>query len=712
MNKTILRTALTIVALSGLTLSTSQAAPQARETAVMEIKEGSEAPDFTLPDLDGKDVSLSSLRGKWVLLDFWGSWCKWCMIGVPQMKENYEIFKNDCYFVGIDCRDSREAWRACVEKNGMNWIQLYNDESGDKSVSRLYGVKGYPTKMLVDPEGKIAYICVGEEPEFYNKMGALIGFAKSPMAPVKTATQPSDSYIGLSLLPDGEIRHYNYGEQAEAGTFYISSIDGGKTWKKVNYPKEMPYADRQSPKSGEYIRLVNMGRNGVYSIRTEGGLNGNRTLRKVDSIGSIMIKPPVFTKGGNRIVVAAHGGVTPKGSYTYVSDDDGLTWRRSNTVTAPDHVKGGFHKGTRWNHGAVEPTVVELEDGRLWMLMRTSQDYHYQSFSNDGGLTWSESEPSTFYGTITMPTIGRLQDGRLLLIWTNTTPLPEMESADGVWDDVFTNRDVTHAAVSDDDGKTWHGFRELMLDPLRNESDYALRGRGIDRGMHQSQFVEPTPGRIVAAIGQHPLHRGIVAFDVDWLLEEGRSDDFSQGTANWSTFNYIDGIKGHCSYNRIEGTKAVAHPDKDGRKALWLHYEKADSLVSDVRGAVWNFPAAKKGEFKTSIKVPDSSENIFLILNDRWMNPSDTISLSESQFVVSLSRRNLGIKDDKWHEVKIDWNLDSPKPSATVYIDGKRRRNINLNRQSPHGISYAHFIAVPAEENEGVYVERVETKKT
>lgn len=700
---------LTAVCLAGIPVTAATTSNQTTEN--IEIKEGAVAPSFTLPDLEGKDVSLSSLRGKWVLLDFWGSWCPWCMIGVPQMKENYEKFKNECYFVGIDCKEPREPWKAAVEKNGMNWIQLYNEPKEGKPVNELYQVKGYPTKILIDPEGKIADICIGEDPDFYDKMAKIIAFTKSPLPPTKVATQPSDAYIGLSLLPDGEIRHYNYGEQADEGTFYLSSRDGGKTWTKQKYTKEMLYADRQSPVSGEYIRLLNMGKNGVYAIRTEGGIEGDKTLRKVDSIGAIMIKPPVFIRDGERVVVAAHGGVTPKGSFTYVSDDDGLTWKRSNTVTAPDHVKGGFHKGTRWNHGAVEPTVVELNDGTLWMLVRTSQDYHYEAFSNDGGLTWSDSRPSTFYGTITMPTLGRLSDGSLLLLWTNTTPLPELETADGVWDDVFTNRDVTHAAISFDDGKTWSGFRELMMDPLRNESDYALRGKGIDRGMHQAQFVEPSPGRIVAAIGQHPLHRGIVAFDTQWLLEDGREDDFSRGTTDWSTFNYINGIKGHCSYNRIEGTKTVAHPDKEGRNALWLHYEKADSLVSDTRGAVWNFPAARKGKFETSVKIADDADNISLILNDRWMNPTDTVALKESQFVVPLSRKQLGIKDTKWHTVKVEWNLEQKNPEATVYVDGKRRDRIKINRPSVHGISYAHYIAVPSEDNKGIYVESVSAKK-
>ena len=531
----------------------------------------------------------------------------------------------------------------------------------------------------------------------------------SVFAPVKVATGPSDAYIGLSRMPDGELRHYNYGEQADAGSFYLSSTDGGLTWRKVKAARDMPQADIASPLSGEYIRLVNMGADGVYCIRTKGGPSGDRTVTKVSDIASIMIKPPVFAQGGKRIVVAAHGGVDPKGCYTYVSTDDGLTWTRSNTVETPPHTGGGFHQGIRWNHGAVEPTVVELTDGRLWMLMRTPHDRHYEAFSTDGGLTWSEPQPSRFYGTITMPTIGRLADGRLLFFWCNTTPLPGLPTANGVWDDVFTNRDVTHVAISDDDGATWTGFRELMLDPMRNESDYALRGRGIDRGMHQAQFIEVEPGKIVAAIGQHPLHRAIVAFDVDWLYEPERSDDFTDGLDNWTTFNYIKGIRGHCSYNRINGADLVAHPDDESRNALSLRYQAADSLVSDIRGAVWNFPAARRGNFSTSLQIPAGADGHTLVLNDRWFNPSDTVARHEGIYILPLSRRKLGIKDDKWHTLTIDWDLDS-RSGATVRVDGRKRLTLPAANPSADGISYVHFLAEPTQTDASprpILIERV-----
>lgn len=528
---------------------------------------------------------------------------------------------------------------------------------------------------------------------------------ESVFAPVRVAVAPSDAYIGLSLLEDGEIRHYNYGEQREPGTFYLSSKDKGLTWRKVPYAKEMLYADRQSPLSKEYIRLVNMGNQGIYCIRTEGGLDGNRTLTKLSDINSIMLKPPLFIREGKRIVVGAHGGVTPKGCYTYVSDDDGKTWQRSNTVTSPDHKGGGFHKGIRWNHGAVEPTVVELNDGTLWMIMRTSQDFHYEAFSKDGGLTWSESQPSPFYGTITMPTIGRLADGRLLFFWCNTTPLPEREEADGVWDDVFTNRDVTHVAISEDDGQTWIGFRELYMDPLRNTSDYATRGGGIDRGVHQAQFVEPAPGKIVASIGQHPLHRSIMAFDVDWLYEKERFNDFSDSLQQWSTFNYIKGIKGHCAYNRVNGCSLEPHPDKVGKNVLHIQYKPGESLVADTHGGVWNFPAMKKGTFTTRIRIPAGSTGVSLLLNDRWFNPSDTVACHESMFELKLDRKKLGINDDRWHEIAINWDLSEKKAVARVQVDGKQRNlRLPLKNSSKTGISYVHFIAVPAEKNPGVYV--------
>jgi hypothetical protein len=195
--------------------------------------------------------------------------------------------------------------------------------------------------------------------------------------------------------------------------------------------------------------------------------------------------------------------------------------------------------------------------------MRTSQDNHYESVSQDGGETWDEPRPSRFYGTITMPTLGRLRDGRILLLWNNTTPLPEVARderddalhpgvLEGYREDVFTNRDVIHAAISADEGKTWQGFRELYLDPRRAASDYGDTG-GSDRGLHQSQFVEVEGGAVLASVGQHWLHRSLLRFHPDWLLAKRRTSSFENGLEDWCVHMYVAGIRGHCASNRESG---------------------------------------------------------------------------------------------------------------------------------------------------------------
>lgn len=200
-----------------------------------------------------------------------------------------------------------------------------------------------------------------------------------------------------------------------------------------------------------------------------------------------------------------------------------MTFGRSNTVQTPNHQPGGIHLGTRWNHGAAEPTLIELEDGRVWMILRTAQDDYYESFSSDYGESWSQPVSSRFHGTITMPCLKRLQDGRILFLSSNTTPLPELARATGRGEDVFTNRDVHHAAISEDEGKTWIGFREIILDEHRNDGDYAVTPGSNDRGKHQSEVLELGDGKVLIALGQHPLHRKLVILDIDWLYETTRS---------------------------------------------------------------------------------------------------------------------------------------------------------------------------------------------
>lgn len=143
---------------------------EAEKEAEQYALEGSMAPDFTLMDINGKPLALSSLRGKWVIIDFWGSWCGWCIKGFPRMKEYYAKYQDKLEILGVDCNDTVEKWKGAVAKHELPWLHVYcdmDDENSDNPLD-LYGVQGFPTKVIVNPEGQVAKIVVGENPVFYE----------------------------------------------------------------------------------------------------------------------------------------------------------------------------------------------------------------------------------------------------------------------------------------------------------------------------------------------------------------------------------------------------------------------------------------------------------------------------------------------------------------------------------------------------------------
>lgn len=132
------------------------------------------APDFTYPDMDGRAVSLSDFRGKWVIIDFWGSWCPWCIKGFPKLKDAYTKYKGELEIVGVACNDPREKWEAAVKKYELPWINLYNPAEGGGKLLEDYAVEGFPTKAIINPEGKIVNITTGENPEFFTILEKLM----------------------------------------------------------------------------------------------------------------------------------------------------------------------------------------------------------------------------------------------------------------------------------------------------------------------------------------------------------------------------------------------------------------------------------------------------------------------------------------------------------------------------------------------------------
>ncbi len=137
------------------------------------IAEGKPAPDFTLKDLTGNDFTLSSLfhKNKYVIVDFWGSWCSWCIKGFPKMKEYYAKYKDKIEIVGVDCYDKENKWKEAVQTSNISWLQV---RSADGTTEVTFGVKGYPYKVFISPKGKVLKMITGESDDFYNLLDKML----------------------------------------------------------------------------------------------------------------------------------------------------------------------------------------------------------------------------------------------------------------------------------------------------------------------------------------------------------------------------------------------------------------------------------------------------------------------------------------------------------------------------------------------------------
>lgn len=131
-------------------------AAQQQQQAPGGVAVGSMAPDITMPDVNGTDFSLSSLKGKYVLVDFWASWCGPCRAENPNVVAAYNKYKNKNFTIlGVSLDKTKDAWTTAIKQDGLTWTHISDLKFWDSKAVTLYGFNGIPYNVLIDPSGKI-----------------------------------------------------------------------------------------------------------------------------------------------------------------------------------------------------------------------------------------------------------------------------------------------------------------------------------------------------------------------------------------------------------------------------------------------------------------------------------------------------------------------------------------------------------------------------
>ncbi|MBV8251519.1 MAG: AhpC/TSA family protein [Chitinophaga sp.] len=145
---------------------------------------GKAAIPINKKDMNGNLVNLGTLKGKYVLIDFWGSWCGPCRQSHPILKALYAKYKDKGFEIlgiahetGASLAESEKAWKTAIQQDDIPWLQVLNNQDIEKfDAVKAYGVSAFPTKILLDKEGKIVARFVGDEDAFEKKLKEIFGY--------------------------------------------------------------------------------------------------------------------------------------------------------------------------------------------------------------------------------------------------------------------------------------------------------------------------------------------------------------------------------------------------------------------------------------------------------------------------------------------------------------------------------------------------------
>ena len=557
---------------------------------------------------------------------------------------------------------------------------------------------------------------------------------KSIYAPTVVATPLNDSRRDICIMPDGERRSYGTLPFSNRCS-YMSSSNAGLSWE-LHYARGMVNSCTYFEDADIYITQTDTYNNnnglgqGLWVLRSKIGPDDPdpEVIHLSDDkfVDSYLPQKSAYS---DRIWFTAQcidrktDPLAPTAiGYFFYSDDYGKTWTRVKMPSLPEFEVVYPHKGLRWSKASgAEPYAIEISEDKMMMIIRSPHDSFYLSYSYDRGESWTEPEPSDFYGTNTTAQLLTLSDGRIMCFWNNTRPLaepnhdltlpPVRESVKiGASEDAFTNRDAAHAAISEDGGKTFIGYREILLNPIRNNTDFRYVG-GIassnDKSVHQFQAFELPYGKILVSVGQHQSSRRLLIFDIEWLYETEASEDFIQNALSCiTTHTYVKSVSdcqiarvgnGHCAWNRAPSAYLMPDPDGGYGEALSISKHHDERLINDIGGTTWNFPTSKRGIVSIEIKIVEKEARF--ILSDRWYNTCDPHAAIQSHFSFELDKDVIG---DGFATVDIYYNTE--KGFADVSSNGTHLLTLKMTNPCPVGISYLVLQCDTDGDSKGFYI--------
>lgn len=498
------------------------------------------------------------------------------------------------------------------------------------------------------------------------------------MAPVFIRKSPGNEST-VVRLPDGTIKIFYINTPGKGNRMMsISSLDNGLSWGEPEKEFDLPGISYHAnsiivDERGNLhcvFHVFGEGQNGYHGRQLNlwycHTINGNNWSKPreifsgyVGSIrGFIELKNKrlllVFAKAVPAAVKKPEANDTDYGWNEIISmysDDKGMTWKTSlNSIKIP------IESSRKTRYGGIEPVVTQLKNGKIWMLIRTNKGYLYQSFSANAGSSWQQAQATKFISSDSPAALLRLSNGKLLIFWCSEQR----------WDDPDSyaagGRHVLHAAVSNNEGKTWKGFREVLTSPSLPES---TRG---DHGTAYPTASETAGGKVILVSGQGAAG-SVVAFDPSWLEKSFACDQFSNGLVQWTLFG-------------ADTLTQLATISENMRTGLLIR--KSENQKDRNTEAVWNFPMTKQGKLALQLLVNGGNQGICLALTDHFSICADRKASVEAPLLFNL-KTNLQALKPSYMEVEIYWNTLEKK--ALLFVNGKLKEEKSFH-PSHFGFNY------------------------